>query len=89
MPDYVKKARMEFGHKMPSKRQGSPYPAERPHYGAKVQYAKSKDDSKLSGKAGKRFIQRVTGKFLYLGCAVDITIIAVLSSIAAQQASPT
>ena len=31
----------------------------------------------------------MTGKFLYLGRAVDHTILAALSSIAAQQASPT
>ncbi len=88
MPDYVKKARKEFGHEMPEKRQDSPYPAERPQYGTKVQYAKTKDNSKPLDKEGKRFIQRVTAKLLYLGRAVNLTILASLSSITAQQASP-
>ena len=38
---------------------------------------------------GKNFIQRVNGKFLYLGRAVDLTILTALSALAAQQASPT
>jgi hypothetical protein len=89
MPGYVKKARTEFGHEMPKRRQDSPYPAETPKYGAKVQYAQAADQSPLLDNKGKKFIQKVTGKFLYLGRAVDLTILAALSSIAAQQASPT
>ena len=45
MPGYVEKARQEFGHEMPKRRQDSPYPAVPPKYGAKVQYAEPADDS--------------------------------------------
>jgi len=74
---------------MPTRRQDSPYPYTPPKYGAKVQYANNGDDSPLLDKNGKRFIQQVNGKFLFLGRAVDLTILTALSAIAAQQASPT
>ena len=38
--------------------------------------------------AGKKFIQQVTGKFLYLGRAIDGTLLTKLSAIASQQGSP-
>jgi len=38
---------------------------------------------------GKQFIQTVTGKFLYLGRAADLTILTALSALASQQAAPT
>jgi hypothetical protein len=40
-------------------------------------------------KADQKFIQKVTGKFLYLGRSVDTTLLTPLSAIAAKQASPT
>ena len=55
----------------------------------KVQYSKAEDESHQLDKKGKQIIQQVMGKFLYLGRVVDLTILAALSSIAAQQASPT
>ena len=39
--------------------------------------------------AGKKFIQQVTGKLLYLGRALDGTLLTPLSAIASQQGSPT
>ena len=89
MPGYIKKARKEFGHEMPRRKQDSPYPVIPPKYGAKAQYPEDPDNSPLLDKEGKHFIQRVNGKFLYLGRAVDLTILAALSTLASQQASPT
>jgi len=43
----------------------------------------------LLNKDGKQFIQTVTGKFLYLGRAADLTILTALSALASQQAAPT
>jgi hypothetical protein len=40
-------------------------------------------------KAGKKFIQEVTGVFLYLAQAVDSTMLTALSSLASKQAAPT
>ena len=89
MPGYIAKARKEFGHEMPKKRQDSPYPSIPIKYGAKHQYAEPADASPLLDAEGKNYIQRVNGKFLYLARAVDLTILAALSSLAAQQSKPT
>jgi hypothetical protein len=43
----------------------------------------------LLDKKGKRFIQQVCGKFLFLGRAVDSTLLCPISAIASQAAKPT
>ena len=46
-------------------------------------------ESPSLGKVEQKCIQKVTGKFLYLGRAIDSTLLTPLSAIASQQASPT
>ena len=41
------------------------------------------------GKEGKKFIQRVCGKFLFLGRAVDSTLLCPISAIESQSSVPT
>ena len=47
------------------------------------------DDSPLLNKEKKKFVQEVTGVFLYYARAVDSTMLVALSAIAAEQGSPT
>jgi hypothetical protein len=54
-----------------------------------VQYAKEPDDSVPLDKLGKKFIQEVTGVFLFLARAVDATMLTPLSALASEQATPT
>jgi hypothetical protein len=54
-----------------------------------VQYVKEPDDSIPLDKLGKKFIQEVTGVFLYLARAVDSTMLTPLSALASEQAAPT
>ena len=89
MPGYVAQALVEFGHEPPASRQDSPHPHTPPKYGATKQYAEAPDESPLLDAEGKKFIQRVCGKFLYYGRAVDSTLLVPLSAIAAQQSKPT
>ena len=89
MPGYVDRGLTEFGHKPPARRQDSPHPAKPIRYGAREQFAEAADNSPLLGKVGKKFIQKVNGKFLYMGRAVDPTILTALSALASQQAAPT
>ena len=89
MPGYKEDALTEFGHKTPSRVQHSPYPHTPPKYGATTQYAMENDKSPLLDKDDKKFIQKVTGKFLFLGRAVDSTLLTALSALASQQAAPT
>ncbi len=54
-----------------------------------MQHAKAPDDSPLLDKAGKKFIQEVTGVFFFLARVVDSTMLTPLSTLASKQAAPT
>ena len=89
MPGYVQKALKQFGHEPPAQPQDSPYPCAPIRYGAKRQYATQQSTAPVLGKKDKKFIQQVCGKFLFLGRAVDPTLLCPISAIAAQSAAPT
>ena len=82
MLGYVKKALKEFHHVQPSKHKDSPYKCTPKKYGAKAQVMDEPEEFKELDATGKKFIQRVTGKFLYLGRAIDGTLLTPLSAIA-------
>jgi hypothetical protein len=58
-------------------------------YGAKKQYAQQESPAPPLDKKGKKFIQQVCGKFLFLGRAVDSTLLCPISAIASQLSKPT
>ena len=60
-----------------------------PVYGQYIQYAIKEDITPKVGKEDTVFIQQVTGTFKYYARAVDPTMLAALSAIASDQASPT
>jgi hypothetical protein len=70
------------------KPQNQPHPSVRKTYGAKEQYAKPPNKAPQLDKVGKKFIQEVTGVFLFLAGAVDGTMSTPLSALASEQASP-
>jgi hypothetical protein len=88
MPGYVKKALKQFNHVL-QKKQNQPYPSAPIKYGAKKQYATQHSTAPLLDKKDKKFIQQVCGKFLFLGRAVDSTLLCPISAIASQAAKPT
>ena len=88
MPGYIKKALKQFKHER-RKLQHQPYPSVIIKYGAKKQYATPESSSPQLDKQGKKFIQQVCGKFLFLGRAVDSTLLCPISAIALQAAKPT
>ena len=88
MPNYVQKALKQFQHKL-QKKQHQPYPSVPIKYGAKKQYATQQSTAPALDKKGKKFIQQVCGKFLFLGRAVDSTLLCPISAIASQSANPT
>jgi hypothetical protein len=88
MPLYAKNGLKRFQHPPPIVPQDQPHPHAHKTYGAKVQHAKAPKDSPLLDKAGKKIIQEVTGVFLFLAQAVDLTMLTPLSAIASEQAAP-
>ena len=89
IPGYVTAALKRFKHEKPSKPQNQPYPHNPKQYGTKAQYAEPKDNSPLLNKDDKRFVQEVTGTFLFYARAVDPTMLTALSSLASEQCAPT
>jgi hypothetical protein len=89
MPGYVKKALSQFQHPTPQTPQHAPFPATPINYGARQQYATAPSTATLLDPKGKKFIQQVCGKFLFLGRAVDPTLLCPISAIASQSSKPT
>ena len=89
IPNYVRDALKQFQHIKPQTKQQAPYPSAKINYGAKKQYATEESSAPPLDKKGKRFIQQVCGKFLFLGRAVDSTLLCPVSAIASQSANPT
>eukprot|EP00956_Cyclotella_meneghiniana_P033872 scaffold99769_cov87-Cyclotella_meneghiniana.AAC.1 len=89
MPGYVVKALARFHHRPPGKPQHQPYPHQPIVYGAKTQTSQPLDESPLLNKEKKKFVQEVTGVFLFYARAVDSTMLVALSAIAAEQGAPT
>ena len=85
MPGYVKKALKEFHHQLPRKCQDSPHICTPKKYGTGAQVMDIPEECEDLDAAGKKSIQQVTGKNLYLGRAIDGTLLTPVSAIASQQ----
>ena len=88
MLGYVEKALTQFQHETPKWRQDAPYTWNLPKYGEKIQYDRKKYDSSLMSEKEKKYIQKVTGKFLSYSRDVDPNMITALSAIASQKSAP-
>jgi hypothetical protein len=78
----------QFQHKA-GKLQNAPYQSAPIQHGAKKQYATQELKAPLLDFKAKQFIQQVCGKFLFLGRAVDSTLLCPISTIALQSSKPT
>ena len=90
-PHYVKDTLRRFQHDTNKSPQHSPHEHTAIKYGTKGQrqYATSPDTSPLLDKKDTKFVQSVTGSFLYYARAIDSTMLPALNDIASQQAKPT
>ena len=89
MPGYVNMASIRFKHQTPKRRQDQPYQNVIPNYGTKIQYSVGPDGTALLDKDAKKFVQKVTGTFLYYARAVYSTMMVALIALASKQAIPT
>jgi len=81
MQGYTEQALKELEHPAPAKPVHAPSQVVRPNYGAKVQYAEV-DESPVIDTKRVKFVQTTTGKFLYYGRCVDISMQHGLNDIA-------
>jgi hypothetical protein len=88
LPGYVKKALKQFRHEM-KHWQHSLYPCAPIKYRATKQYATPESTAPPLNAQRKCFIQQLCGKFLYLGRAIDSTLLCPISALAAQSSNPT
>ena len=84
MISYIRDALKRLHHTCPQKTQDKPYPHVKLTYVIKSQCATNEDDSPVLSPANKKFIQKVTGTFVYYAGAIDDTILLALGSIATQ-----
>ncbi len=89
MPHAVQKALTRFHHVNPIKPQHQPYPHVKVIYGAKAQYEACPKESPKLDKVGTKFIQEVTGVFLFLARAINGRLLPALSALASEQSNPT
>ncbi len=89
MPTYVEKTLKWFQHPPPIVLQDELHQHVKKTYGANFHEANPPNTSPPLDKAGKKFIQEVTGVFLYLAQAVDSMMLTALSALASEQAAPT
>ena len=80
MPNYVTEALKKSNHTI-QKTQHQPYPSATIHYGAKKQYATQKLTATIIDMKGKKFIQQVCEIFLFLGRAVNSTLLCPIRAI--------
>jgi hypothetical protein len=71
-------------HHIAGKLQHSPYPSVPIQYGIKKQYATQESNAPLLDNKAKGLIKQVCGEFLFLGRAVDSTLLCLISAIASQ-----
>ena len=89
MITYLNDALKSFNHEKPRKPQHHTYLHTKTVYGSKAQFSEPEDMSEILSQANKKFIQEVTGTFLYYAQAVDATTLPALGFIASQQENST
>ena len=89
MPGYIKKKLQEYEHVRPRKVQTCPYSPEPKKFGSKAQAPFPPDASPKLDEKGIKRIQKIVGSILYYPQAVDMTVLAVLSTIAIDQTKAT
>ena len=89
MPGYIKKKMQEYGHVIPTRLQMCPYSPEPKKFGSEAQAPLPTDESPKLDEKGIKRIQQIVGSILYYARAVDMTVLAALSTIAIDQTKAT
>jgi hypothetical protein len=85
MPGYILKQLQQYKHATPTRPQHCPYAPQPKQYGSDAQRPLDPDTSPPLSTDEIKHIQRVVGSILYYARAVDLTVLAALSTIASEQ----
>ena len=88
MKPYLEKALWQFNNLTPSKKQHAPYPHVCPKFGPNAKFAEYHTFAPV-GKEEQMHVQKVNGKFLWYGRAIDDTLLTPFSALTEQQSKPT
>jgi hypothetical protein len=89
MPGYIKKKLQKYGHVVPNRLQSCPYAPEPKQFGVTAQAPAPPNDTPKLNDTGIKRVQKNVGSILYYACAVDMTVLMALSSIAMEQTKAT
>ncbi len=89
MPGYIKKKLQEYKHVIPSRIQMCPYSPEPKNFESEAQAPFPPDASPKLDEKGIKRIQKIVGSISYYAQAVDMTVLAALSTIAIDQTKAT
>jgi hypothetical protein len=89
MPGYIAGALRRFQDTAPAKAEHSPYPWQRPEYGAKTHFAPLPDASAALDATDKLRILEVLGTLLFYARAIDSTLLTVIGELATEQSGAT
>jgi hypothetical protein len=85
MPGYIKKKLQQYSQIASKRVQNFPYMLAPKQFGSKAQAPLPPDSSPKLDKAGIKKGQKIVSSILYYACAVDMTVLMALSTIAANQ----
>jgi hypothetical protein len=86
---HKKKKLQEYNHAIPTQLQRCPFSPEPKQFGSKTQTPLPPDKSPEIDAKGIKRIQKIVGSILYYAHAVDMTVLAALSTIAIKQTKAT
>ncbi len=89
MSGYIKKKLQEYDHTMPTRLKHCPYTPAPKQFGSEAQAPLPPDESPSLDDKGIKLIQQIVGSILYYAHAVDMTVLAALSTIAIKQTKAT
>ena len=88
MPGYIENMLKKFNHKIKTQ-QYTPFSVLPIQYGLNSQDEIPTDSSERFDDSHKTLIQQIIGTLLYYARAIDMTLLAALSTVASQQSKPT
>jgi hypothetical protein len=89
MPGYIKKQLQEYNHVQSKRTQTCPHLPAPKQFETEAQAPVPTDISPCLNKEGIRHVQPIVGSILYYACAVNMTILMALSTIASEQMTAT